>query len=262
MRRHGAEHRSLHRDDLTRFRKRDVLESPFLRLMGLSLEVGILADLKDSDEEGVEYHREAFERLNTFLASRGLPRHSEPLDCEVWSADMAGYSTLHDVRRIAAYLDCDRQLPAASTGQSSKDPCLEGYWAAVEGKESGFVGRLFRPRPKYRREFDHLIIHSDAEGYYLPIDFPDVLFPPAHLEIAGGMVGSVPRLLQEIERLARRLEIPVGVETDTDELSDLLRAPLAEGPLWQRYGRESFGCVTLREGCRHAMATGAALVFA
>src|SRR5688572_505740 len=69
------------------------------RAMGLSLEVGILADLKEHDPEGAQQFREEFETLNRFLASEGLPPHHEPESCEVWSGDMWGYSGLHYLRR-------------------------------------------------------------------------------------------------------------------------------------------------------------------
>src|SRR3954447_17000980 len=100
--------------------------------MALALTVGILAGLKDNDDDRFEYHAAAFERLNSFLTAQGLPRHAEPLACERWSGQMIGYSGLHDVRRIAAYLDADRPLPPPSTRDQSKDPCLEAYFAAVD----------------------------------------------------------------------------------------------------------------------------------
>jgi hypothetical protein len=115
--------------------------------------------------------------------------------------------------------------------------------------------------PKFRRGFDHLIVHRDAEGYYLPFDFDEVLFPPGTLEIPGGMIGSASRLLAEIERLAQVLAIPVDTTADSEKLWQVADEPLPEGDLWQRYGRESFGCVMLREACRKAIAAGAALVF-
>jgi hypothetical protein len=230
--------------------------------MGLSLEVGILADLKANDADGFEFHKAALERLNPFLKSHGLPYHNEPHNCEVWSGQMISYSGLHDVRRIAAYLDAGRPLPPPSDQESSNDPCLEGYFALVERRQLGIFRRLFGAAPAYRREFDHLILHSDAEGYYLPIDFSDVLFPPADLEIpGGGIVGSAPRLLAELDRLALALAIPSRLTADSEELWEAGDAPASDGDLWKRFGRESLGCVTLREGCRRAIAEGAALVF-
>ena len=48
--------------------------------MGLALEVGILADLKDADEEGYASYVDEFENLSNarFLRSKGLREHVEP----------------------------------------------------------------------------------------------------------------------------------------------------------------------------------------
>jgi hypothetical protein len=229
--------------------------------MGLALEVGILADLKEADPEGFEYHAAALARLNRFLKSRDLPPHREPDDCEVWSGEMIGYSGLHDLRRLAAYLDCEAPLPTRRSRNAAKDPCLAGYYASVDGRRPGWFQRLFGPKTRYRRGFDHLIVHGDAEGYYLPADFPDVLFPPPDLEVPGGMVGSAPRLLAELDRIAAALAIPDGLTPDAQELWQAADDPTNGGELWQQYGRESFGCVTLRHACRQSIAQRAALVF-
>jgi len=229
--------------------------------MGLALEVGILADLKGHDAEGFDHHSEIFKRLNSFLASCGLAQHHEPDDCEVWSGAMMGYSGLHDVRRIGAHLDSNGLLPAPSSREDRKDPCLEGYYAMAAGGQRGFFRRLWGRASKYQRQFDHLIFHSDSEGYYLPTDFTEVLFPPEKLEIPGGMVGSAPRLLAELDRIAKALEIPETLTEGLEELWEAANSPPPDGELWRRYGRESFGCLTLREGCRQAIASRAALVF-
>jgi len=229
--------------------------------MGLNLEVGMLADLRENDEEGFEYHRVALEQLSSFLVDRGLPAHHEPLDCEVWSGDMIGYSGLHDVRRIAAYLDAGKPLPSPSSKNSAQDPCLEAYYASVVRGSPSMLARLFGRSPRFRHQFDHLIVHSDAEGYYLPTDFDEVLFPPADLEVPGGMVGSAQRLLAELDRIANALEIPPTLSDSSEELWEAADSPVMTGKVWQRYGRESYGCVVLREGCRRAITSGAALVF-
>ena len=163
--------------------------------MGLALEVGVLVDLEDNDPEAFEDQVAVFERLNGYLKSRGLPAHDEPVHCEAWSADMLGYSGHHELRRLAAYLDCGADLPAPAQLDGAEDECLANYYAALEDRGLGWLRRFFGPKRSFRREFDHLINHSDAEG------------------------------------------------------------------LWQRYGRESYGCVTLRHACRHAIAQRAAVVF-
>jgi hypothetical protein len=231
--------------------------------MGLALEVGVLVHGRTTNEEARERHRSALERLNPFLDSYRVPNHHEPNDGEVWSGDMLGYSGLHDLRRLAVYLDGNRTLPppAARDGDSTQDPLMQSYYREVEGRRPGLLRRLLGRLPNFRRQFDHLLIHSDAEGYYLPLDFSDVLFPPLELEIPGSIVGSVPRLFAELERIARALAIPKNLEASSRELPALAESPLAEGEPWQRYGRETHACVMLREGCRRAMATGSALVF-
>jgi hypothetical protein len=229
--------------------------------MGLKLEVGILADLKGRDADGFEAHSAALERLSAHLVLIGLEAHVEPMDAAVWSAEMIGYTGLYDLRRIAAHLDCDQPLPAPSAREAAKDQFLEGYYAELKGKLSNALKRLVGSAPQFRRQFDHLIEHGDAEGYYLPIDFSNVLYLAPELRIPGGMVGSVPRLSAELDRIARALEIPDSLAAESEELWQASDSPPAEGPLWKRYGRESFGCVVLREGCRRAMAANAALVF-
>jgi hypothetical protein len=229
--------------------------------MGLALEVGILADLGENDPEGAEAFQSYFARLNEHLLALGMKPHDEPTKCEVWSGEMYGYSGLHYLRRLAAHIDSTGKLPSPGDDSSSHDPLLEAYFSEITGGAPPFLGRLFRKRPTFKRHFDHLIVHSDAEGFYLPAEFTDVILAPQAAGIPGGMVGSVPCLLAELNRLALALEIPDELDSASDELWE---APDSQGEgdlTWQRYGVESFSCVTLREGCRHAMKTGAALVF-
>ena len=229
--------------------------------MGLSLEVGILADLRENDEEGYEHCRNQFEALNSYLQQVQLPTHLEPEEGEVWSTDMYGYSGLHYLRRIAAHLDSTGKLPPPGQDNSSEDPVLKGYYEVDASANSSFISRLFKKQAKPKRTFDHLILHSDAEGYYLPLNFPDVLFPTESLEIAGGMVGSSYGLLDECKRIAAILEIPSELDETSDELWQAAETQ-GEGDLkWKRYAIESFSCVCLIKGCRKSIETKAALVF-
>jgi len=145
--------------------------------MGLSLEVGILADLRENDEEGYQHFCNQFDALNTHLNTASLPLHTEPADCEVWSCDMFGYSGLHYLRRIAAHLDSTGQLPQPGNDNASEDPVLKQYFEHVIGRKPSLAQRIFAKQPGFLRAFDHLIVHSDAEGFYLPIEFSDVLYP-------------------------------------------------------------------------------------
>jgi hypothetical protein len=68
--------------------------------------------------------------------------------------------------------------------EATDDPVLHGdYW-------NGF---LSAERLKYR----HLIIHSDAEGFHVPIDFAGARFGTNDIPLLGGMLGSTRRLRAE-----------------------------------------------------------------
>jgi len=228
--------------------------------MGLSLEVGILADLATNDPEAVAGYEEYFASVNELLAEARLAPHREPNECEIWSADMFSYSGLHYLRRVAAHLDARGELPIPGGSKSSEDPVLEGHFDDFIGASPGLFRRLFASKESYSRRFDHLIVHSDAEGFYLPADFPKVLLGDDD-DVPGGMVGSAPRLLGELDHLASVLEVPPGLESQSDALWDAVESQGEGDETWQRYAIETFSCVTLREGCRRSIATGAALVF-
>ncbi len=213
--------------------------------MGLGIEVGMLADLLDSDPEGFEYFREQFDAINVCLKRNGLPKHVEPEYCEIWSAEMYGYSGLHCLRRAAAYLESQASLPTEPGDiHASDDPVLRRYY---EGLSSS--------------RYDHLINHSDAEGYYLPIDFPRVIYPEHELGIAGGMIGSTIRLLAECRRIAEALGIPEDLDENSREIWEAADHQGESGILWERFGIESYSCVCLIRGCEKSIQSGAALVF-
>lgn len=229
--------------------------------MGLTLQVGILADLLENDAEGAEHVHAEFEVLNEHLVTLNMRPHVEPTVCSTWSCDMIGYSGLHYLRRIAAHVDSGGKLPAPGDKGSSDDTCLAAYFADFEGRRPGAIARLLSRTPKFQRRFDHLILHSDAEGYYLPADFERVLILPAELEVAGGVVGSTPRLANELDRLANLLGIPDSLGLESGELADAVEDQGHGDATWQRYGIESYTCVALREACRRSLATGAAISF-
>lgn len=228
--------------------------------MGLDVSVGFIADLRANDPEGAEDFEEYFSFVGLVLKDAGLPQHEEPIECECWGAQMFGYSGLHYLRRIAAHLDASLPLPPPGDDKSSDDPLLEAYFDDVLGKKPGLVERFLKKQPRFARQYDHLIVHSDAEGFYIPQDFPDVLFADDK-KLPGGMLGSVPRLLAELERLAEVLGIPEGLHAQSEELWEAADAQGEGDALWQRYGIESYSCVVLREACHKSLATGSAIVF-
>ncbi len=156
---------------------------------------------------------------------------------------MMGYSGLHYLRRLAAYIGLDRDIPGPGTRRAAEDPVLAEYYD------------LLAPG------FEHLLLHSDAEGFYVPQDFEDVIFPDEALRIPGGMIGSSPRLLDECKRLAEWLELPLNTDPESAEVWDAASEPASDGLKWKRYGAESFGCLRLIRAAEASIRTGAAIVF-
>ena len=80
-----------------------------------------------------------------------------------------------------------------------------------------------RPKPK----FQHLLWHSDAEGFYLPRDFEDVILDTAEpqREGIGYMVGSSVRLLAECRELAGLISLPDDVDLEGEEMCKAAESP-------------------------------------
>ena len=167
--------------------------------MGLAIEIGAYAFACQNDPEGAEFFLTHFEVINRALREKGLPAHHEP-SAEVPENPRAGvvgfpYSCLHQLRRAYAHtvVHPGRILMPPQAGQEAQDDQM------VESA--------------YQATGSHLIAHSDAEGYYVPVDFPDVIIDP---EVAGGAVGSSHRVLAELIAVAPAL----GVRLDEGGLSD------------------------------------------
>lgn len=206
--------------------------------MGLAIQVGGF-----DDEEDLEM----FEPLSQALVAEGLAPHVEPRDLGpdgAFSCGMHGYSGLHHLRRLAAYLGQNLPVPGPGTSESASDPVLRDYYD------------LLAPG------FEHLLLHSDAEGFYVPVKFEEVIFPDEDLEVPGAMIGSAAKLLEECTRLAQWLELPLEIDPESGEVWDAVANPSAtDGPKWRRFGVESFICIRLIRACEASLRTGAAIVF-
>jgi hypothetical protein len=240
--------------------------------MGLSISVGLLAAaVAAGDEEEVAFLRPTYDNLNAVLRGAGLAPHDEPLaiaESQYFEAEMGGYSALHAVRRLAAHLALRGQLPPpVATEDAPDDPVLAELYDAhdryLRGPPLGRLGKLFGWQPAKPR-FQHLLCHSDCEGFYLSRDFNEIIFDDAEpqLEGIGGMIGSSVRLLAECRELAEAIALPAGIDPEDEELWELWESPAAEGPAWRRYGTEAHGLAALIRGCERSVETGAALVFA
>ena len=212
--------------------------------MGLAIEVGYLADMLAHDPEGVEWFEHALAAVNRVLRAERLPAHVEPRTPvpEASRAALTAFpcSTLHHLRRAYAYRARDPGW-IATPFPADQDPAAD---AEVEAQTEQFTS--------------HLLCHSDSEGFYLPIDFPDVVFSSEDDDVPGGMVGSSPRLRDELRAVAPALGIAlVGGELADDEARRINALAAAGGPLWHEYA----AWIALFEAARLSIAHGTAIVF-
>jgi hypothetical protein len=190
--------------------------------MGLSVSVGLLAFLKTNDPEGVEGLVASFRAVNRVLASHGLPPHNEPetlaeIVDRVPVVSMP-YNALHHLRRAVAYaMRPGRQFrPLRKGEQPIEDLVLDGAMSSFSS---------------------HIICHSDGNGFYVPIDFPEPLsddLPDEDPEcIEGGILGSSQGGLRELMLAAPLLDIPlVGGQLSDENAKVVCREPVGSHPHW------------------------------
>jgi hypothetical protein len=223
------------------------------------------------DAEEVLEFRKLYDLLNEVLRSGGLPAHDEPLNYpqdELFEAQMWGYSGLHTVRRLAAFHALENRLPSqpGKLVEASKDAVLEQLYQAhnayFQRRPRRGLFALLATRPR-KPKFQHLLWHSDCEGFYVPQDFEDVLLDDAQPQRAGlgGMVGSSVRLLAECRELADLIGLPSDIDPEAEELWEAADTPVEGGPKWQTFGLESFCLARLIRGCELSLQHKAALVF-
>ena len=180
--------------------------------MGLALEVGILADLKDANEEGYASYVDAFEKLRIVLRSEGLEEHVEPDEVDdIFSCDMLSYTGIHYLRRIAVHLALGKPNPAPGNRETYHNVALnEEYYEGFN------VGKDMK--------YQHLVVHSDANGFYVPIDFKRVITTPT-LRLSGGWVGSTQRLQAECAELAGLLKMPLDMDYESTRVVERCKYP-------------------------------------
>ncbi len=231
--------------------------------MGLSLCVGVPAEIRESDPEYVEYFGQQVEAINEVLESFGLAPHREPFDVEderTFECELSVESGLHLLRRVAAHLALKGELPPPGDEDAAGDAVLADYHRIFD--------TAFAQGHGAEMPFQHLIVHSDAEGFYVPVEFDAVIITEASQEIEGGIVGSTHALLRECREVAAALDVPEGLAFDDEAVLDAVDAQGEEEegvdgePKWRRYGVETHTCLALVKACEASIETGAAVVFA
>ncbi|MBX9795729.1 hypothetical protein [Sphingomonas sp.] len=238
--------------------------------MGLTVAVGLSAQNLAEAEEDEELLNEPFNHLNEVLVANGLAHHNEPRTVphgEYFEAQMWGYNSLHALRRLAAYLSMERRLPQPTQyGTHNEDPVYikfnrlhEQY---IENPKSKGIMGIFKKRvapPPYQ----HLIMHSDAEGFYVPQSFDEVIvdWTQPQRPGLGMMIGSSAKLLVECEALAKYLNLPAGFEPESDEFLDILESPPGSGEPWQVLAVEAHAVANLTRAAHASLKLGAAIQF-
>jgi len=237
--------------------------------MGLSIVVGILPELKQNDPGDLELFHDQFRRINGALHHMHIAEHHEPEEADgvPWIFDMRGFHTLHYLRRLAAYICLRDSLPSPGDEDSSTDPINEGWcmWATRESvsHEKKFLEKLAGDKAEAPIPYEHLMVHSDANGFYLPQHFHRVVISPEGSGILGeGLIGSAYSLKDDLERIAKAINLPLDdVEPDSDEVQEAFEKQGKVSGTWHPYGVESYACLQMYEAVTTSIATGCAMVF-
>lgn len=174
--------------------------------MTLHLTVGLLADLRRRDQAIADDLENEFEAINKVLKKHGHEPHVEPLDAPLFETKLDPRD-LHCLRRLAANLDFGGVLPSPGSDDNVDDDELTERYYESAGNTKSFLSRVLSPEPPDARHFDHLIVHRDDDGFYLPIDLEQPIEFTS--KVSGpGWIGSSLRLFSEVESLRLRLEEP------------------------------------------------------
>jgi hypothetical protein len=211
--------------------------------MGLSVSVGVLAwCIREGYAEEAEGYREDFRGINHVLAAHGLPPHIEPEELPPFEdlARFVGmpYSWLHYLRRAIAYARQapDEFRPVAEGEDPSQDPRVDHELSVSLDS--------------------HLICHSDCEGYYIPIDFPEPLYDD-YDSVAGGILGSSHQAMRELIQVAPLL----GIRLRDGQLDDRATDEINEEDYDRPYAIERKVWLLLFERLRISIEYRTAVVF-
>ncbi|PNW29146.1 hypothetical protein [Formosa algae] len=214
--------------------------------MGLTISTGILADFKENEPEGYEAYKIIFDNINVILEANNVAPHYEPETLHITPLQFGGfpYSFLHHLRRFAAHVWENRDnenldwtpSPFPTDDEPGADPVLEDHYSYMSS---------------------HLLTHSDSEGFYIPVDLPEVLFDTDKNPVPGAMIGSSYSLLQELKSLTTHLGIGLDENnnlTNVDKLNSIIEM---EDDFWI----EILVCVTLLDAVKFSIENKTAILF-
>ncbi|WP_179352068.1 hypothetical protein [Winogradskyella vidalii] len=214
--------------------------------MGLTILTGVLADFKANEPEGYQAYKVIFENINTILAKNGVDAHKEPDEMEKEPLQFGGfpYSFLHHLRRFAAHVWDNKDnenwdwtpTPFPTEDEPGADSILEDHYSYMSS---------------------HLLTHSDSEGFYIPLELPEVLFDNDKAPVPGAMIGSSYTLLQELKSLTTPLGIGLDEQNNLTNVDELNKIISNEGDFWI----EILVCVTLIDAAKFSIENKTAMLF-
>nr|CEL19162.1 SCH10.02, hypothetical protein, len: 221 aa; unknown function, probable CDS suggested by positional base preference, GC frame analysis and amino acid composition [Kibdelosporangium sp. MJ126-NF4]CTQ95037.1 SCH10.02, hypothetical protein, len: 221 aa; unknown function, probable CDS suggested by positional base preference, GC frame analysis and amino acid composition [Kibdelosporangium sp. MJ126-NF4] len=183
---------------------------------------------------GPEDYDEEFDDLSAGLKELGIEWSAPPVREHLTGRathTSFGYSTVHFLRRAYALTKAGRPVTPVFT-----IPDMEQDSHVVADEAEMFES--------------HLLCHSDADGYYVPVDFetPEV--------VDEQFVGSSQRLLAELRFCAEPLGIRLAEDgTLSDAEADRINA------LDTPYQSEWQAWIALHEACLLSITSGHAIIF-
>lgn len=236
--------------------------------MGLTVSVGVIVPARFNGDRPDVYAEQTgrfcsiVTCLNRHLADRGLPTHSEPISIDGRPLDLrlGAYSNLHALRRIAAHLWYRGRLPTPEPdGPPADDPALLEYQAAIEEHVRGGL-RSKRVVHRPLMSFAHLVYHSDADGWYIPVDMEMPILLDIDASEYPWTVGSTQALRRECTHLAGSLHMPLNLNPRDPHWS---RRDLHRGGRepWRRHVSAAWVCCSLLAACRASLRWNAVIAF-
>lgn len=220
--------------------------------MPLSLAVGFLSETLIHDWESASELIADIELINHTLQKVDLPCHKEPIKCPLLWLNLCGYHGLRRLRRFAAYLNYGKEIPPPYkfTLDEKPDPILTDYYC-LRGYREAKVKLVSKDSVLNKGRFNHLILHSDSCGYYVPQDFNTVLYTESNSEM--GEIGSAIQLMRELETIAHKLQLPLNIEPKSKSFQAIEPALSPTPNLWQYYWIESHTCLSLYYAAKHSV---------
>jgi hypothetical protein len=218
--------------------------------MGVLLHVGWLDEMRRCDPEGYRDAKKQFAAINKTLHKAGTPEYEEPDDLRGadWSFKLYPSNSLAFLQRFAAYCnegEDEMEWPTPgdpkAIGNPLEDEVVEDVYSLLEVMS-----------------FPHLIMHNPAWGYWVPVDFREVIFPVKKLGI-GNQLGSSVRLKAECEELAAILRLRLDLDPEDEVVREAMFHPGKSRTRWKKYGVESYNLLALYRACQKSITLGSAI---